>query len=663
MALTREKANSISRAAAKLGISARDLATVISYETAGTFDPWKAGPTTQWGQHRGLIQWGDVQRKEYGVTKDMSFDQQMDAVVRYMQNNGVRPGMGLLDVYSAVNAGEVGLYNATDAFNGGAPGTVRDKVENQMAGHAAKADQLLAMASPDVQTQIAQADIPTPTEAPRGLLTAYDEPAPTFAENMRNTWLDGLFSTPSAQAQAQDAVDYMAAPPPESDPNAIHNQPWYEPTVKETIAQRVFSDWFANPSAAAKGVISDAKERDAFVPLTSPGSTMVPDSFQDVPIMSGGHLPLVNADAADPSPTLPISYDTMGVPDWAFQSSGFAQKPENHQTLPAQHPIYDQLLTRGAEYQQQPSSGWAGLFSTPSAAAADLPPQPAVPASVAANPESYLPGEMMLGDWASMPSMPSYAMGGSQPISGAGRQGEIRTGADGKQYQYVQISDDGTKWGWTEVNTGLQPPVQPLAPPKQVQQYNVASPQMPAPPPMPSGMDVWQGQSSYGMATDGSTLSRNPDGTVSRYSEQYDRWDTFNPETQQWLPGGGQAGSINLPSKDRLLSGGKNMAGSMAGGLLGSYLGGPIGGLLGAALGKSVAQGKGLQGIFGGDKTTVFPAAPGSGLTDPFPSAPRSPRGSGNSSSGSFGNSSYDDVYALSPDVADAIASGVGGLW
>ena len=51
--------------------------------------------------------------------------------------------MGLLDIYSAINAGGVGRYNRSDANNGGAPGTVRDKVEQQMAGHRARAMALL----------------------------------------------------------------------------------------------------------------------------------------------------------------------------------------------------------------------------------------------------------------------------------------------------------------------------------------------------------------------------------------------------------------------------------------------------------------------------------------------------------------------------------------
>jgi hypothetical protein len=51
--------------------------------------------------------------------------------------------MGLLDIYSAINAGGVGRYGASDANNGGAPGTVRDKVEQQMTGHRQNALALL----------------------------------------------------------------------------------------------------------------------------------------------------------------------------------------------------------------------------------------------------------------------------------------------------------------------------------------------------------------------------------------------------------------------------------------------------------------------------------------------------------------------------------------
>lgn len=152
----------IQQSADALGISPTDLATVISYETAGTFDPTKAGPTTRWGTHRGLIQFGEPQAAKYGVNWDDPLASQLGpdgAVVRYLRDSGVTPGTSLLDLYSAINAGHTGRHNASDAASGGAPGTVLDKVTSQMSGHIAKAKAMF----PDSQsaTSTTQADSPT----------------------------------------------------------------------------------------------------------------------------------------------------------------------------------------------------------------------------------------------------------------------------------------------------------------------------------------------------------------------------------------------------------------------------------------------------------------------------------------------------------------------
>lgn len=135
--------DAIARGAQELGIDPVDLATAISYETGGTFDPDQWGPTTKWGRHRGLIQFGEPQRAQYGVRPGMTVAEQMPAVVAYLRDAGVQPGMGMLDVYSAINAGGVGRYNASDTAAGGAPGTVADKVNQQMGDHRRRAQQLL----------------------------------------------------------------------------------------------------------------------------------------------------------------------------------------------------------------------------------------------------------------------------------------------------------------------------------------------------------------------------------------------------------------------------------------------------------------------------------------------------------------------------------------
>lgn len=158
-----ELAGAILASARRLGVDPIDLGTAISYETSGTMDPWKKGPTTQWGEHRGLIQWGEPQRAKYGVTEKTSVPDQMKAVENYLTDAGVRPGAGMIDIYSAINAGRVGRPNASDAANGGAPGTVMDKVTNQMGPHRANAAKLLGMDA----GMIPQASVPpaAPTAA------------------------------------------------------------------------------------------------------------------------------------------------------------------------------------------------------------------------------------------------------------------------------------------------------------------------------------------------------------------------------------------------------------------------------------------------------------------------------------------------------------------
>jgi hypothetical protein len=154
----------IIQTANSLGVDPVDLATAISYETGGTFDPTKGGPTTQWGRHRGLIQFGEPQAQKYGVNWDDPIGSQLGengAVASYLRDTGVKPGSNLLDIYSAINAGGVGRYDASDANNGGAPGTVRDKVENQMGGHRQRALALLgneyASAPPSTATDAVNA--------------------------------------------------------------------------------------------------------------------------------------------------------------------------------------------------------------------------------------------------------------------------------------------------------------------------------------------------------------------------------------------------------------------------------------------------------------------------------------------------------------------------
>ncbi len=130
------EAKAIIDAAKKLGISPIDLATIISYETAGTFS------TKKWGgknnDYLGLIQFGKEERQKYGVSGSQSFERQLiDSVVpffkdRFASVGRITEGATLLDLYKTVNGGNPNVSsNASDGYrivNG-------RRVRNTIAGH------------------------------------------------------------------------------------------------------------------------------------------------------------------------------------------------------------------------------------------------------------------------------------------------------------------------------------------------------------------------------------------------------------------------------------------------------------------------------------------------------------------------------------------------
>jgi hypothetical protein len=141
---THEIVTATSAAANELGVKPEDLLTAISYETIGSFRPNKFGG--KGGNYMGLIQFGPSERRQYGAHPGQSYTEQMGAVVRYLKDRGVKPGMGLLDIYSAINAGHPGRYNASDR-----PGyTVARHVREMMLSyHRRKAVQMLGLLAQD----------------------------------------------------------------------------------------------------------------------------------------------------------------------------------------------------------------------------------------------------------------------------------------------------------------------------------------------------------------------------------------------------------------------------------------------------------------------------------------------------------------------------------
>ena len=167
--MNRELAEAILASARRVGANPVDYATVISYETGGRFDPNIWGGAG--GRHLGLIQAGPEERKRYGIAEGQTVPEQLAGVERYLVDRGYKPGMGLLDLYSTINAGRPGRYGASDAANGGMPGTVADKVANQMGGHRANALRLFGgepSAAAAVAKNSAMGSVPSSMALPMG---------------------------------------------------------------------------------------------------------------------------------------------------------------------------------------------------------------------------------------------------------------------------------------------------------------------------------------------------------------------------------------------------------------------------------------------------------------------------------------------------------------
>ena len=102
------KQQAIAKIAKELGIRPQDLAAVISKETSGTFSPSIIGTDKKTKKkYLGLIQLGEWEQKHYGTKPDMSFEEQMVIVGKFLKDRGVEPGHGIKEIYAAILTGNV----------------------------------------------------------------------------------------------------------------------------------------------------------------------------------------------------------------------------------------------------------------------------------------------------------------------------------------------------------------------------------------------------------------------------------------------------------------------------------------------------------------------------------------------------------------------------
>lgn len=113
--------NALIQAANELGVDPLDLATIIGFESAGSYSPNKMGGDG--GVYMGLIQFSPGNQKHYGVTRGMTFEEQLlGPVVQYFKDRFAGVGMStqgatLLQLYTTVLAGNPKAnINAKDSF-------------------------------------------------------------------------------------------------------------------------------------------------------------------------------------------------------------------------------------------------------------------------------------------------------------------------------------------------------------------------------------------------------------------------------------------------------------------------------------------------------------------------------------------------------------------
>ncbi len=113
--------SALQEVAGELGVDPIDLATIIGFETGGTYDPGQVGG--EGGNYSGLIQFGGPERDAYGVTPGMTFEEQLRGpVLNFFKDRFTKAGMStqgasLEDLYTTVLAGNPAANrNAEDSF-------------------------------------------------------------------------------------------------------------------------------------------------------------------------------------------------------------------------------------------------------------------------------------------------------------------------------------------------------------------------------------------------------------------------------------------------------------------------------------------------------------------------------------------------------------------
>ncbi len=101
--------------AKRLGLDPYEFGGLLSLESGPNMDPNIVGGAGK--KHRGMIQFGENEQKLYGITGPQTRAGQMAAVLKYYEDRGFKPGMGIDRAYATVLGGNPNVSLETkDSF-------------------------------------------------------------------------------------------------------------------------------------------------------------------------------------------------------------------------------------------------------------------------------------------------------------------------------------------------------------------------------------------------------------------------------------------------------------------------------------------------------------------------------------------------------------------
>lgn len=113
--LPQEERMAIFRGAKQLGLDPYEFGAFLSLEAGPNMDPNIVGGAG--GRHKGLIQFGQNEQQQYGISGPQTRAGQMPAVLQYFQDRGYKPGMGIARAYATVLGGNPNVsLTAQDSF-------------------------------------------------------------------------------------------------------------------------------------------------------------------------------------------------------------------------------------------------------------------------------------------------------------------------------------------------------------------------------------------------------------------------------------------------------------------------------------------------------------------------------------------------------------------